>query len=419
MRLILEQRYLFDGSVAHTAHHHDNHHHEHGGEHESTTAAAVMNTAVDTPPAVNARGHSATTKSDSLTSVVFVDARVADWQELTSSLPDTVGVVVVAPDSDGMALVSQVLSEQHGLQSVNFLTYGQSGEVTLGSSTINAATVMASSTQVTGWGDSLASGGQILFWGCDVGQGADGKALVDDLHTLTGAGIGASTDRTGMAGLGGDWTLEQTVGMASSGVDNPFSATAMAGYDHVLDTTPTADVSFAGSADQTDTALLGGSFKETIQFKNTGGATGYSPYVEIFAPSNAQQNTPLQSLVMVDSSGATIQTLSTQAIKLVDNDPSHSGQVGAYYKNIWAAAPTGLKAGDTMYVASLPFGSYTSGQPSINMVATFGTESSDASQISQLSSTSGKNVILGVAGGYELGNAATGSTPIQVLPHFS
>lgn len=413
MRLILEQRYLFDGSVAHTAHHHDNHHHEHGGEHESTTAAAVMNTAVDTPPAVNARGHSATTKSDSLTSVVFVDARVADWQELTSSLPDTVGVVVVAPDSDGMALVSQVLSEQHGLQSVNFLTYGQSGEVTLGSSTINAATVMASSTQVTGWGDSLASGGQILFWGCDVGQGADGKALVDDLHTLTGAGIGASTDRTGMAGLGGDWTLEQTVGMASSGVDNPFSATAMAGYDHVLDTTPTADVSFAGSADQTDTALLGGSFKETIQFKNTGGATGYSPYVEIFAPSNAQQNTPLQSLVMVDSSGATIQTLSTQAIKLVDNDPSHSGQVGAYYKNIWAAAPTGLKAGDTMYVASLPFGSYTSGQPSINMVATFGTESSDASQISQLSSTSGKNVILGVAGGYELGNAATGSTPIQ------
>lgn len=419
MRLILEQRYLFDGSVAHTAHHHD-HHHEQGGEHESTTAAAVTNTAVDTPPAVNAQGHAASTKSDSLTSVVFVDSRVADWQELTASLPDTVGVVVVSPDKDGMALVSQVLSEQHDLQSVNFLTYGQSGEVTLGSSTLNAATVMASSAQVTGWGDSLASGGQILFWGCDVGQGADGKALVDDLHTLTGADIAASTDRTGMAQLGGDWTLEQTAGMTSGAVVSPFSATAMAGYDHVLDTVPTADVSFTGSADQVDSALLGGSFTETIQFKNTGGATGYSPYVEIFAPSNAQQNTPLQSLVMVDSSGTKIQTLNTQAITLVDDDPSHSGQVGAYYKGtsastpaIWVSAPTGLKAGDTMYVASLPFGSYTSGQPTINMVATFGTESSDSSHISQLSSTSGKNVILGVAGGYELGDSATGSTPIQ------
>ena len=263
MRLVLEQRYLFDGSVVHTAHHHD-HHHEQGGEHEGTVAAAVTNTAVDTPLAANAQGHSAFAKPDSLTAVVFVDSRVADWQALTASLPDTVGVVVVSPDRDGMALVSQVLSEQHDLQSVNFLTYGQSGEVTLGSSTLNAATLMASSQQVTGWGDSLASGGQILFWGCDVGQGADGKALVDDLHTLTGADIGASTDRTGMAQLGGDWTLEQTVGMAASAVDNPFSATAMAGYDHVLDATPTADVSFAGSAGQTDSAFLGETFTETI-----------------------------------------------------------------------------------------------------------------------------------------------------------
>ncbi|WP_338332107.1 DUF4347 domain-containing protein [Acetobacter sp. LMG 32666] len=412
MRLILEQRYLFDGSVAHTAHHHD-HHHDQSGEHESSVAAAVTNMAVDTPPAVNAQGHSASAKADTLTSVVFVDSRVADWQGLTASLPDTVGVVVVSPDRDGMALVSQVLSEQHGLQSVNFLTYGQPGEAELGNSTINAATVMASSTQITGWGDSLASGGQILFWGCDVGAGADGKALVDDLHTLTGADIAASTDKTGMAQLGGDWTLEQTAGMAASAVDNPFLATAMAGYSHVLDGTPTADVSFVGNADQTDTALLGGTFQETIQFQNTGGATGYSPYVEIFAPTNAQQNTPLQQLEMVDGSGNVIQTLTTQAIKLVDDDPSHSGQVGAYYKSIWAAAPAGLKAGDTMYVASLPFGSYTSGQPTITMLATFGTESSDSSQISQLSSTSGHAVLIGAAGGYEDGNSATGSTPIQ------
>ncbi|MFT8417600.1 MAG: DUF4347 domain-containing protein [Acetobacter sp.] len=412
MRLILEQRYLFDGSVAHAAHHHD-HHHDRGAEHESTVAAAVTNMAVDTPPAVNASGHSASEKADSLKSVVFVDSRVADWQALTASLPDTVGVVVVAPDRDGMALVSQVLSEYHDLQSVNFLTYGQPGEAELGSSSINAATVMAGSTQVTGWGDSLASGGQILFWGCDVGQGVDGKALVDDLHTLTGADVAASTDKTGMAQLGGDWTLEQTAGMAASTVDAPFSATAMADYSHVLDGTPTADVSFVGSADQTDTALLGGTFQETIQFQNTGGATGYSPYVEVFAPTNALQNTPLQKLQMVDGSGNVIQRLTTQAIQLVDNDPSHSGQVGAYYNNIWAAAPAGLKAGDTMYVASLPFGSYTSGQPTITMVATFGTESSDSSQISQLSSTSGHTVLIGAAGGYENGNSATGSTPIQ------
>ncbi|MCW3027325.1 MAG: outer rane adhesin like protein, partial [Solirubrobacterales bacterium] len=57
-----------------------------------------------------------------------------------------------------------------------------------------------------------APGADIEFWGCNVAQGSTGQAFVDTVHTLTGATVGASTDATGAAALGGNWVLEDTTG---------------------------------------------------------------------------------------------------------------------------------------------------------------------------------------------------------------
>ncbi|MDT8871346.1 DUF4347 domain-containing protein [Komagataeibacter rhaeticus] len=139
---------------------------------------------------------------------------------------------------------------------------GSQGRSILAAPPVNAATIMADSRQVAQWGDALGASGQILFWGCDVGQGTAGQALVEDLHTLTGAGVAASTDRTGLATLGGDWTLELTDDVAANAVDNPFSAAAEAGYDSVLDSSgATADVAIANAAGTS--TLLGNSFHRT------------------------------------------------------------------------------------------------------------------------------------------------------------
>ncbi|MBB2206300.1 DUF4347 domain-containing protein, partial [Gluconacetobacter takamatsuzukensis] len=416
MRLILEQRYLFDGSIAHVAHHHAHH----GGidAHEGTAVADAIEAVADAPPAAGISrpepGHTddrqAATLADgaaagSLTAIVFVDSRVADWKELTASLPDNVGVVVISPDRNGMDVVSRVLAHQQDLQSVNFLTYGQPGAAELGNSTISEATVAADSRQVTGWGDALAPGGQILFWGCDVGAGVDGRALVDDLHTLTGADIAASTDRTGLATLGGNWTLEQTAGMDQAQVASPFSTQAEANYDYALDG-PVADVALSGQA----SALLGGTFTDTITFKNSGGSPGYTPYVELFAPTNSKQYTPLESggLSMVNGSGS---TNLPYKMALLTTGPGNTIGATNPLTGTWVAAPTGFAVGDTMYVAQLPFGSYTPGQPPITIQATFLTDTSNESIVSRLSSDGGL-VNIAAAGGYALGDSPTGSTPI-------
>ena len=50
---------------------------------------------------------------------------------------------------------------------------------------------------------------QIIFFHCNVGQGTEGTAFVQQLAELTGADIAASDDLTGQ---GGDWQFEVTVG---------------------------------------------------------------------------------------------------------------------------------------------------------------------------------------------------------------
>ncbi|CAM2792165.1 hypothetical protein CFR75_10230 [Komagataeibacter xylinus] len=403
MRLILEQRYLFDGSVAHVSHHHgaDRHHHENQGENahdapvvdESVGSLPDLPATTGTDKSVHERNGG---KKDSFTDIVFVDSRVSDWRELTASLGNNVGVVVVDNTRDGMSVVSRVLSHQHNLNSVSFLTYGQAGQIELGSATINAATLMADSTQVAQWGDALGAKGQILFWGCDVGQGAAGQALVEDLHTLTGAGVAASTDATGLGVLGGDWTLERTAGLDGNAVDAPFSLAAEAGYDSVLDS-PTATVTISSSTDTSN--LLGNAFSQTITFaNNASNGVGYAPFVEIFAPTNATQDTPLTSVTYLG------QDLSAKAVTLVDVD----GKIGAYNpyssgtdgKPQFVTAPAGFKAGDTMYVVSLPFGSYTPKQPTLTLTANFANntvESVDAP------TGAGAPVTIAAAGGYQYG----------------
>ena len=61
-------------------------------------------------------------------------------------------------------------------------------------------------------GQSLRPDGDILLYGCDIAAGSSGAAFVSALSRYTHADVAASTDATGAAKLGGDWTLERSSG---------------------------------------------------------------------------------------------------------------------------------------------------------------------------------------------------------------
>ena len=343
-------------------------------------------------------------------SVLFIDPRVSGWRELADSVGANTKVVVIDPTLDGITQVTKALDGLHGLKQVDFLTYGQAGQIELGASTVNDAVLHTRAQDIAGWRDSLADNAQIQFWGCDVGAGTAGAAFVNDLHALTGVGVAASTDATGLATLGGDWALERTAGTVDP--RSPFGDAAMAAYDTVLDA-PTAVVTLSGPTE----VLLGKDFTQTLTFDNTAAnGTGYGPFVELFVPTAVDTAAIADYRAVLNSAKFLGADVSVQAITLTTTDPNHLGVLGAYNplrldasgKPTFVTAPPGFQAGDTMYVLTLPFGSFTSTQPKAEVTLNFSLDSR-----SELTSTQGLKMV--ARGGYQYGADALnnpGSDPV-------
>ena len=75
----------------------------------------------------------------------------------------------------------------------------------LGNSILNADTINAFSSTLQSIGNSLTQEGDLLFYGCNLAQGEQGKLFLQQIGNITQADIAASDDITGKDG---DWLLE-------------------------------------------------------------------------------------------------------------------------------------------------------------------------------------------------------------------
>ncbi|SOD90204.1 protein of unknown function [Caenispirillum bisanense] len=141
--------------------------------------------------------------------VAFVDTSVADWQTLRDAVPAGVEVVLLDGASDGLAAMAAWADGRSGYDAIHVLSHGGAGFVTLGSATVTESAVEARSADLAAIGAALSETGDILLYGCAVD---DGGAFAARLADATGADVAVSTDPTGAAGRGGDWTLEHHTG---------------------------------------------------------------------------------------------------------------------------------------------------------------------------------------------------------------
>ncbi len=122
-------------------------------------------------------------------------------------------------------------------------------------------------------GASLAPGGAIQLFGCDVAQGTAGQQFIDDFSTYTGgAQVDASTQSVGSAALGGSWILNAAAaggaplpGGAPPTVTAPFTPAALANFQGTLGP--------AGAPDPElwIAALNGGTSGEIVRVDDVGG----------------------------------------------------------------------------------------------------------------------------------------------------
>ena len=164
--------------------------------------------------------------------VVFIDPNVTDWQNLVNGVEPGSLVFIIDQTRDGIRQITDKLAALTDIDSVQIISHGGEGSLSLASTQLNSANLNSYSSQLQQWGQSLTTTGDILLYGCDVAGGVIGKAFVQQISQLTGADVAASDDWTGSAALGGDWLLEYATGLIEAPL--ALQIQAMEAYNSVL-----------------------------------------------------------------------------------------------------------------------------------------------------------------------------------------
>jgi len=160
--------------------------------------------------------------------VVFVVDNLPDVDTLTGGVREGVEVVMLDSEGDGLAQMADYLDGRTGLSAIHIVSHGDEGAVQLGNLWLNNDNVASHGDLLATIGSSLATDGDILLYGCQIGANDEGQDFIQTLAELTQADVAASDDATGNAVLGGNWVLERSTGAIESAALNPT------GFDSLL-----------------------------------------------------------------------------------------------------------------------------------------------------------------------------------------
>jgi uncharacterized repeat protein (TIGR01451 family) len=144
--------------------------------------------------------------------VLFVDARVENWDSLARGATADTFVFVLDSTRDGVEQITRILANYSDLDSLQIVSHGREARVQLGSIELCTDNLETYSHLLQQWGKALSERGDILLFGCSVAAGESGAAFVRRLSFIAGADIAASDNLTGSAALGGDWELKFATG---------------------------------------------------------------------------------------------------------------------------------------------------------------------------------------------------------------
>src|SRR4028118_780093 len=224
----------------------------------------------------------------SVSTLVFIDSKVEDYQSLISGVSPNAEVIILDETLDGIEQITERLATKQNIEAIHIISHGSPGSVQLGANTLNSSNIESFGPGLQQWRKALIPGADILLYGCNVAadvsvttdisyirhisqeltplslslsrlkptpdnldnslmesslddfgcqtgvktNGGSGvkptkpNQFLDRLSELTGADIAASANLTGNAALGGDWELEVQIGRIEA---TPIKALAYSG----------------------------------------------------------------------------------------------------------------------------------------------------------------------------------------------
>ncbi|MCP4942230.1 MAG: DUF4347 domain-containing protein, partial [Planctomycetaceae bacterium] len=212
--------------------------------------------------------------------IVFIDAGVQDYETLVADFREGVEVLILEGTQDGVTQISEALEGRADLDAIHLVSHGSAGSLQLGSTEFSSDSMTQYAEALSQIGSSLTDSGDLMLYGCDVAQGEIGQAFISALATATDADVAASNDRTGNAGLSGDWVLESSSG--DVGTAALIDDVVTTDYAYVLDQPEvlSVEVSDTTITDSDD----GSSFDVTVTFDQAMNTAGASQPTLTFAP---------------------------------------------------------------------------------------------------------------------------------------
>ncbi len=165
--------------------------------------------------------------------IVFLVDDLADVQRLCDGALAYTEMYLLDAKGDALQQMAAILEGRGELDAIHLLSHGASGELQLGTTTLNSGNVNEYAGLLAEIGAALAPNGDLLLYGCNVAEGAKGVDFIGRIAQLTGADVAASVDASGAAALGGNWELEYQTGAIESAL--PFTEQAIAEYAGVMD----------------------------------------------------------------------------------------------------------------------------------------------------------------------------------------
>ncbi|MBP7352984.1 MAG: DUF4347 domain-containing protein [Comamonas sp.] len=321
--LALEQRFMFDGAGAADA------------AHAVADGATGSDAGADTASALrHALMAEAAPTASQRQEVVFVDSQVPNLAELLAGLSSSAEVVVLDASKDSLQQMADYLQGRNGLDAIHLLSHGADGTVQMGNVWLSSANLGEHSAALQSIGAALKADGDLMLYGCDVGQGDKGQAFLDALAAITGADVAASADDTGAAALGGNWTLERSSGAVET------AALAVDSYEGVLaaawSTGNSPLGSSIGAAGRTVVGDFDGDGDTDILYQ-----TGGNGSIWAYARSNGdgsftqltQAQSPFAGLSLPDHSNANYFVADFDGDGDVDVLVGVNGSTGSYFRN--------------------------------------------------------------------------------------
>ena len=151
-------------------------------------------------------------------SLYVFDARASLPDELLSTLAQESVCLFIEQDVDGLEALRDYLAGRQALSAIHVIGHGSVGALTLGTAKLDGASLAQYRSTLAQIGAGLHETGDLLIYGCEVAQGVQGQAFLQQLANITQADLAASDDPTGPSALGGDGQLEFVVGSVEAPV---------------------------------------------------------------------------------------------------------------------------------------------------------------------------------------------------------